>query len=32
MKACSKCGKIKEDSEFFWKNKEKGVLHSYCKE
>lgn len=32
MKICSKCGKLKEDSEFFWKNKEKGILHSYCKE
>lgn len=32
MKVCSKCGKTKEDSEFFWKNKEKGILHSYCKE
>ena len=32
MKVCSKCGKTKDDSEFFWKNKENGILHSYCKE
>lgn len=32
MKTCSRCGKLKEESEFFWKNKEKGILHSCCKE
>jgi hypothetical protein len=32
MKICSKCKNEKEESEFFFKNKEKNILHSCCKE
>lgn len=32
MKKCNRCNIIKEDSEFSFKNKNKKILHSYCKE
>jgi len=32
MKICSKCKNEKEEGEFFFKNKEKNILHSCCKE
>ena len=32
MKKCSSCGLTKEKSEFFFKNKEKNILQSICKE
>jgi len=32
MRKCSKCCKTKKNSEFFFKNKKKGILHSYCKD
>jgi hypothetical protein len=32
MKTCSKCGNEKEESEFFFKNEKKKILHSCCKE
>ena len=32
MKCCAKCRKIKPESEFAFKNKENGLLISYCKE
>jgi hypothetical protein len=32
MKKCGKCGIEKENTEFFFKNKEKNTLHSICKE
>jgi hypothetical protein len=32
MKTCSKCKTEKEESEFFFKNKKKNILHSCCKE
>ena len=32
MKKCSKCQIEKEECEFFFKNKEKNILHSTCKE
>jgi len=32
MKKCSKCNIEKDLSEFFFKNKEKGILHACCKE
>lgn len=32
MKKCNRCGIEKEETEFAWKNKEKGKLHSFCKE
>jgi hypothetical protein len=31
MKKCTKCEIEKEECEFFFKNKEKNILHSYCK-
>ena len=31
MKKCSKCGIEKDESDFFFKNKEKNHLHSMCK-
>ena len=31
MKKCSKCGIEKEECEFFFKNKEKNILHTCCK-
>lgn len=32
MKECSKCKKLKDESEFFFKCKEKNIHHSYCKD
>ena len=32
MKKCGRCQMLKEESEFFFKNKEKNILHSLCKE
>ncbi len=32
MKKCSKCHKIKEETEFSFKRKGLGILHSQCKE
>lgn len=31
MKICSKCKIEKDECEFFFKNKNKNILHSYCK-
>jgi len=31
MKLCSKCKTKKPESDFNFKNKERGILHSYCK-
>jgi hypothetical protein len=32
MKKCGRCLIEKDESEFFFKNKEKNILHSMCKE
>ena len=32
MKKCSKCGLEKNECDFFFKNKEKNILHSICKD
>lgn len=32
MKECNRCHKIKEDSEFAFRNKAKGTLQPYCRE
>lgn len=32
MKICTKCKNEKNESEFFFKNKQKGILHSNCKD
>ena len=32
MRKCTKCEKEKTESEFFFKNKATGRLHSYCKD
>lgn len=32
MKKCSKCAIVKNEEDFFFKNKEKNILHSYCKD
>lgn len=32
MKKCSKCEIEKDESNFFFKNKEKNILHSMCKD
>lgn len=31
MKVCSKCGKTKDETEYFLKNQETGRLHAQCK-
>ena len=32
MKKCGRCETLKDECEFFFKNKEKNILHSMCKE
>ena len=32
MKICSKCGIIKNESEYFFKNRQTGKLHAQCKQ
>lgn len=32
MKKCGKCNVEKDETEFFFKNKEKNILHSMCKD
>lgn len=32
MKLCSRCGEAKQESEFHWKNRTKGIRQSWCVE